>query len=177
MSAVHDSSLVWGDSSAGRANETGGLAKGGRAPHDRHKRGTRGSPSRRITAVVVAAFIAAMLGGVGARQADTRSVAVDADDIGGVVTGPRGPEAGAFVIAETTNLPTRLIKSVVTDDQGRYLIPDLPQATYDVWVRGYGLVDSQKVKTTPGKTLALTAVAAPSPRVAAEYCPAAYWPS
>ena len=98
------------------------------------------------------------LGGVGARQADTRAVAVDADDIGGVVTGPRGPEAGVLVIAETTDLPTRLIKSVVTDDQGRYLIPDLPKATYDVWVRGYGLVDSQKVKATPGKALALTAV-------------------
>ena len=64
-------------------------------------------PSRRITAVIVAALVAVTLGGVGARQADTRAVAVDNDDIGGVVTGPRGPEAGAFVIAETTNLPTR----------------------------------------------------------------------
>ncbi len=106
-------------------------------------------------AVVVAAFIAATLGGVGAGQVNTPSVAVDGDDIGGVVTGPEGPEAGAWVIAETTNLPTRLIKSVVTDDQGRYLIPDLPKATFDVWVRGYGLVDSQKVKATPGKALAL----------------------
>ena len=132
-------------------------------------------PSRRIMAVVVAAFIAVTLGGVGARQADTRAVAVDADDIGGVVTGPSGPEAGVWVIAETTGLPTRMIKSVVTDDQGRYLIPDLPKATFDVWVRGYGLVDSQKVKATPGKALALTAVAAPSPRVAAEYYPAQYW--
>src|SRR6187200_2504287 len=132
-------------------------------------------PSRRITAVVVAVLVAVTLGAVGARQADTKAVAIDADDIGGVVTGPKGPEAGVFVIAETTNLPTRLIKSVVTDDQGRYLLPDLPQATYDVWVRGYGLVDSQKVKATPGKVLALTAVAAPSPRVAAEYYPAAYW--
>jgi len=132
-------------------------------------------PSRRVTAVLVAALVAVTLGAVGARQADTKAVAIDADDIGGVVTGPKGPEAGVFVIAETTNLPTRLIKSVVTDDQGRYLLPDLPQATYDVWVRGYGLVDSQKVKATPGKVLALTAVAAPSPRVAAEYYPAAYW--
>src|SRR6187399_1497497 len=132
-------------------------------------------PSRRITAVVVAVLVAVTLGTVGARQTAAPTVAVDADDIGGVVTGPRGPEAGVFVIAETTMLPTRLIKSVVTDDQGRYLLPDLPQATYDVWVRGYGLVDSQKVKATPGKVLALTAVAAPSPRVAAEYYPAAYW--
>src|SRR5215510_1936235 len=132
-------------------------------------------PSRRITAVVVAALVAVMLNGVGARQTDTKAVAIDADDIGGVVTGPKGPEAGVFVIAETTMTPTRLIKSVVTDDQGRFLIPDLPQGTYDVWVRGYGLVDSQKVKATPGKSIAMTAVPAPSARVAAEYYPAAYW--
>ena len=54
------------------------------------------------------------------------TVAVDADDIGGVVTGARGPEAGVWVIAETRDLPTRLIKIVVTNDQGRYLLPDLP---------------------------------------------------
>ena len=132
-------------------------------------------PSRRITAVVVAVLVAVTLGTVGARQTAAPTVSVDSDDIGGVVTGPRGPEAGVFVIAETTMLPTRLIKSVVTDDQGRYLIPDLPQGTYDVWVRGYGLVDSQKVKATPGKTVALKAVAAPSARVAAEYYPAQYW--
>src|SRR5262245_2714674 len=131
--------------------------------------------SWRITAVVVAAIVAVALGVVGARQADTKTVALDGDDIGGVVSGAKGPEAGVFVIAETTNLPTRLIKSVVTDDQGRYLIPDLPSATYDVWVRGYGLTDSPKVKATPGKPLALKAVAAPSQRVAAEYYPAAYW--
>src|ERR687888_551459 len=88
------------------------------------------------------------------------AVAIDADDIGGVVTGARGPEAGVWVIAETTDLPTRLIKSVVTDDQGRFLVPDLPKATYNVWVRGIGLVDSPKVKGTPGQNLALTAVPA-----------------
>ena len=77
------------------------------------------------------------------------AVAIDNDDIGGVVTGARGPEAGAWVIAETTETPTRLIKIVVTNDQGRYLIPDLPRGNYDVWVRGYGLVDSPKVKSTP----------------------------
>src|SRR6188768_1771043 len=120
----------------------------------------------RIAAILTATVGVAAWGLTGIGQAPARPVAVDADDIGGVVTGPKGPEAGVFVIAETTNLPTRLIKSVVTDDQGRYLLPDLPQATYDVWVRGYGLVDSQKVKATPGKTVALTAVVAPSARVA-----------
>ncbi len=102
-------------------------------------------------------------------------MAVDADDIGGVVTGPKGPEAGVWVIAETTDLPTRLIKSVVTDDQGRYLLPDLPKASYVVWVRGYGLVDSPKVKAAPGQQLSLTAVAAPDAKAAAHYYPAQYW--
>src|SRR5687767_15799948 len=74
------------------------------------------------------------------------SVSVDADDLGGVVTGPKGPEAGVWVIAETTDLPTKFGKIVVTDDRGRYLLPDLPKANYSVWVRGYGLVDSAKVQ-------------------------------
>ena len=101
--------------------------------------------------------------------------AIDSDDIGGVVSGARGPEAGVFVIAETRGTPTRLIKSVVTDDRGRFLIPDLPKADYDVWVRGYGLVDSAKVKAQPGKTLSLTATAAPDKKTAAQYYPAQYW--
>ena len=39
-----------------------------------------------------------------------------------------------------------IAKIVVTDDQGRYVIPDLPTANYQVWVRGYGLVDSPKMR-------------------------------
>ena len=96
-------------------------------------------------------------------------------DIAGVVTGPNGPEAGVWVIAETHDLPTKFVRIVVTDDQGRYLIPDLPKATYAVWVRGYGLVDSPRTQATPGKPLNLTAVPAPNPRAAAEYYPAGYW--
>ncbi len=98
-----------------------------------------------------------------------------ADDLGGVVTGPKGPEAGVWVIAETTDLPTKFAKIVVTDEQGRYVVPDLPKANYSVWVRGYGLVDSPKTQATPGKALNLTAVVAPNPRAAAEYYPAGYW--
>src|SRR4030088_3760908 len=101
--------------------------------------------------------------------------AIDSDDIGGVVTGPSGPEAGVWVIAETTDLPTRYAKMVVTDDQGRYVVPDLPKAKYKVWVRGYGLVDSAKVDGEPGKQLNLTAVAAPNDAEAAKYYPAIYW--
>src|SRR5215813_14361360 len=58
-------------------------------------------------------------------QAQTSpGLSVGAAEIGGVVTGPAGPEAGVWVIAETTELPTKYAKIVVTDDQGRYLIPE-----------------------------------------------------
>ena len=56
-----------------------------------------------------------------------------------------------WVIAETTDTPTKLRKIVVTDAQGRYLLPDLPtKATFTIWVRGYGLVDSKPVRSRPG---------------------------
>ena len=100
---------------------------------------------------------------------------VGPNDIAGRVTGPHGPEAGVWVIAETDELPTRFVRIVVTDDSGRYLIPDLPKASYDVWVRGYGLVDSRKAKAAIGKTLDLKAVPAPDARAAAQYYPAGYW--
>src|SRR5688572_24418008 len=129
----------------------------------------------RIAAILTATVVVAAWGLTGIGQAPARPVAVDADDIAGVVTGGKGPEAGVWVIAETTDLPTRLIKSVVTDDQGRYLVPDLPKASYNVWVRGYGLVDSPKVKAAPGQQLSLTAVPAPDAKAAAAYYPAQYW--
>src|SRR5712691_689151 len=94
------------------------------------------------------------------------AVRVDPDDVGGVVSGANGPEAGVWVIAETNDLPTKFVKIVVTDDRGRYLLPELPNATYQVFVRGYGLVDSARVAAQPGRHLDLTAVAAPSPRAA-----------
>ena len=105
----------------------------------------------------------------------TPEIRIDNDDIGGVVTSAKGPEAGVWVIAETTDLPTKYAKIVVTDDQGRYLIPDLRKANYNIWVRGYGLVDSPKVKATPGKIVNLKAVVAPNAAAAAEYYPAIYW--
>src|ERR1700745_3975110 len=102
-------------------------------------------------------------------------VALDQDDIGGVVTSANGREAGVWVIAETADLPTKFARIVVTDDRGRYLVPDLPKATYSVWVRGYGLVDSPKVNATPGNTLNLKTIVAPNKKAAAEYYPALYW--
>lgn len=95
--------------------------------------------------------------------------------IEGVVTGPNGPEAGVWVIAETDELPTKFVKIVVTDDEGRYVLPEMPEANYNVWVRGYGLIDSPKEETTPGNTLNLTSEVAPDPHQAAQYYPAGYW--
>ncbi len=108
-----------------------------------------------------------------AQTSDT--LRLDADDLGGVVASPKGPEAGVWVIAETTDLPTGFRKIVVTDDRGRYLVPDLPKGRYSVWVRGYGLVDSPRVQASPGARLNLTATIAPNPRAAAAIYPANYW--
>src|SRR5437660_11306193 len=129
----------------------------------------------KVAAVVVVVLGAGSIVKLGAQQPGGGAVPIDGDDSGGVVTGPSGPEAGVWVIAETTELPTRFARIVVTDDQGRYVVPDLPKAKYKVWVRGYGLVDSAKVDGEPGKPLNLTAVAAKSDAEAAKYYPAIYW--
>jgi hypothetical protein len=126
-----------------------------------------------IVTLGIVAFLAASSSQLSSQQ--SVSIRIDGDDIGGVVTGANGPEAGVWVIAETTGLPTKFAKIVVTDDQGRYVLPDLPKANYSVWVRGYGLIDSPKVKSAPGKILNLKAVVAPSEVAAAEYYPAIYW--
>jgi hypothetical protein len=128
-----------------------------------------------IRHIVIGALLAGLAGVAGSMANPISALHVGADDIGGVVMGPRGPEAGVWVIAETNDLPTRFVRIVVTDDSGRYLVPDLPKARYEMWVRGYGLVDSPKSTSTPGSTLALTAVPAPNARAAAEYYPAGYW--
>src|SRR6187551_1067398 len=121
-----------------------------------------------LAAIAAAAFLSA------APLAHAQ-VDIGATDLGGTVTGAKGPEAGVWVIAETTDLPTKFAKIVVTDAQGRYVMPDLPKAHYSVWVRGYGLVDSPKVQSAPGKILNLTAVPAPDEAAAAQYYPAIYW--
>ena len=103
--------------------------------------------------------------------------AVPADGfLTGVVQGPKGPEAGVWVIAETKDLPTGFIKIVVTDDQGRFMVPELPAANYNVWVRGYGLVDSKPVQTKPTATaMTLRVNAASTPQEAAKVYPGNYW--
>src|SRR6202789_1839788 len=101
-----------------------------------------------IVALSVITVLAVSLGRISAKQTTH-------NDIRGTVSSSAGPEAGVWVIAETTDLPTHFIKEVVTDDQGRYLIPDLPKAKYTVWARGYGLVDSPKVTAELGKQVDL----------------------
>ena len=127
-----------------------------------------------VVAAGTAAILAACAAQLTQHGADP-AIRVGENDLGGVVTGSKGPEAGVWVIAETRDLPTRFIKIVVTDERGRYVMPELPKANYDVWVRGYGLVDSPKTASTPGKILDLKAAPAPNAAAAAEYYPAIYW--
>jgi len=125
-----------------------------------------------VVASAALALLAACQTGPGGSD---MGINIGPSDLGGVVSGPNGPEAGVWVIAETTDLPTKFTRIVVTDDRGRYVVPDLPKANYSVWVRGYGLVDSQKLQTAPGKILNLSAVPAPNDTAAAQYYPAIYW--
>src|SRR6266567_3960860 len=128
-----------------------------------------------LAAPCFAALLAAASGPVSAQQKTDPAIHIGDSDLGGMVTGATGPEPGVWVVAETTDLPTKFAKIVITDDRGRYLMPDLPKANYSVWVRGYGLVDSPKIQTVPGKIIDLKAETAVNPAAAAQYYPAIYW--
>jgi len=132
---------------------------------------------RRMIAALFASTCLIVAGGarISASHAAGDGIEIVADVIGGAVKSTKGPEAGVWVIAETKDLPNRFVKIVVTDDQGRYVLPELPKAKYKVWVRGYGLVDSKPVDATPGSRVDLTAIIAPDAKAAAEYYPAQYW--
>lgn len=149
-----------------------------------HNLGLSSAPARPLQALGMLAIACLLWGtlqvGTAWSQSPSPALAVSAGspgptDIAGVVTGPGGPEAGVWVVAETTDLPTRFARIVVTDEHGRYLLPDLPVANYSVWVRGYGLVDSPRLISKPGQTLNLRAVTAPDAASAAHYYPAIYW--
>src|SRR5579863_9495662 len=133
---------------------------------------TRIISSPGMVALGATALLIALFGVVGGRtnagQSSKSGIKIDNDDIGGIVTSSKGPEAGVWVVAETSDLPTHYIKAVVTDDRGRYLIPDLPKAKYTVWARGYGLVDSAKVEAEPGKLVDLKPTVAPDAKTAAQ---------
>ena len=132
------------------------------------------SPNRsaRIAEALVAAAL--IFSGTAAAQQAGTEVRIGADDIGGSVRSARGAEAGVWVIAETADFKTLFAKIVVTDESGRYLLPELPQAKYRVWARGYGLIDSSKVEATPGHRIDLAALIAPNAAAAAKIYPAAY---
>ena len=126
-----------------------------------------------IIAVAIAGYLVTTETKLSAQQSP--AVKIKPNDIGGVVSSSKGPEAGVWVIAETTDLPTRYIKEVVTDDRGRFVIPDLPKAKYTVFARGYGLVDSPKAEAEPGKLVDLKPSVAPDAKTAALLYPANYW--
>ena len=130
---------------------------------------------RLLLSIAASMLVVAWVFAVSPAQQTRPAVEIDSDDIGGVVTGPNGPEAGVWVIAETRDMQSRYIKSVVTDDQGRYVVPDLPKANYTIWSRGYGLVDSAKTTSAPGRIVNIAATPAPTPAAAAHYYPAIYW--
>ncbi|MGH7194103.1 MAG: carboxypeptidase-like regulatory domain-containing protein [Candidatus Saccharimonadales bacterium] len=148
---------------AGNLRDT--AAAGGEGAHE--------DRTEALTAAVLSA--GSSLSALAQAQSDATVIKMGRPDIGGVVSSPQGREAGVWVIAETTELPTKFRRIVVTDEEGRYLVPDLPQADYQVWVRGYGLVDSPKMRAKPGLRLDFAAALAPSAADAAHYYPAIHW--
>lgn len=117
-------------------------------------------------------FAVWMLAGWVSAQA---SIDRDQDDIAGVVTSAQGAEAGVWVIAETDDFDTRFARIVVTNDKGQFLVPDLPAADYRIWVRGYGLLDSEAQSVDRGTEVTLQVEVAPDAESAARVYPAAYW--
>src|ERR1700731_1611845 len=126
-------------------------------------------------AIAVAVILASATTPLGAQPTTADAVRIGDNDLGGVVTGASGPEAGVWVIAETTDLPTKFARIVVTDDLGRYVLPDLPRANYQVFVRASGLVDSGRQAAKPGQQLNLRAEVALDAKTAAQVYPAAWW--
>ena len=129
----------------------------------------------RLTVAALAMTLAVSFAWMAERMEASQGTPTEGGDITGLVRGSNGAEAGVWVIAETGDLPTKFVKIVVTNDKGRFLLPDLPPATYDVWVRGYGLVDSTPVTGRPGQDLTLEAVLASTPSEAAKIYPGNYW--
>ena len=139
------------------------------------QRQSRNSSPRRAWILLRMGVAALLLCRIAASQAAGSEPRIAAAEIGGTVTSAHGAEAGVWVIAETRDFPTRFAKIVVTDAAGRYLIPELPQAKYRVWVRGYGLVDSPGVDATPEHRLDIATTIASDAAMAAKTYPAAYW--
>ncbi|MEQ8956092.1 MAG: carboxypeptidase-like regulatory domain-containing protein, partial [Gammaproteobacteria bacterium] len=124
-------------------------------------------PAARVVCILLCALSAPM---IWAQAADNSGT------IAGRVVSGHGAEAGVWVIAESDDLPTHFTKIVVTDDDGRFLLPELPDALFKVWVRGYGLVDSDPVFLRRGaEDVTLRSYVAEDPLLAAQVYPANYW--
>ncbi len=94
---------------------------------------------------------------------------------GQVVSSGSQAEAGVWVIAETNDLPTPYRKIVVTNENGQFVLPELPAAEYELWVRGYGLVDSDRTAVQLGENVSLTVTPAANDEEAARIYPASFW--
>ena len=131
-----------------------------------------------LAVVLLAVLFVAARPAVGGPQ-NVPGLKIDKKSIGGTVVNSNGgkAEAGVWVIAETKSLPAPFRKIVVTDDQGRFLVPDLPAGAYELWVRGYGLKDSERVKAACGEIVKLQVANAATPQEAAKIYPASYWTS
>ena len=131
---------------------------------------------RTVAWVLLAVGCVAVRVTIGGQQ-NVPGLTIDKSSIGGTVVNSNGgkAEAGVWVIAETKSLQTPFRKIVVTDDQGRYLVPDLPEGTYELWVRGYGLKDSAKTPGARGAMVQLKVDNAATPQEAAKIYPASYW--
>jgi len=130
--------------------------------------------TKRIFRTAVATGALALTVGLAACGGGDETASSDGVIEGTVTSGADKPEAGVWVIAQTDDTPTPLRKIVVTDDAGKYVLPELPDAEYDVWVRGYGIKDSAKSTAKPGSTVDISAEAATG-RDAARVYPANYW--
>src|SRR5688572_11708312 len=110
-----------------------------------------------VAALLVSAVLRSNIDGASAAQEAAPGIQIDEASIGGLVvnSGNQRPEAGVWVVAQTSNLPTPFRRIVVTDDQGRFVVPDLPPGSYVVWVRGYGLKDSDSVNAGRGTRVRL----------------------
>ena len=130
----------------------------------------------RLWRAVLRAGLIGLMAAAAVSTASAQGAASPAGYITGTVQGAQGPEAGVWVIAETKDLPTNFIKIVVTNDQGRFMLPELPTANYRVWVRGYGLVDSTPIEMKPATgAITLKATPAKTPAEAAKVYPGNYW--
>src|SRR6266699_6706159 len=118
-----------------------------------------------LAVVLLAVLFVAARPVVGVPQ-NVPGLTIDKKSIGGTVVNNNGgkPEAGVWVIAETKSVPAPFRKIVVTDDQGRFLVPDLPDGAYELWVRGYGLKDSERVSAARGAQVKLQVANAATPQ-------------